>query len=125
VVASFAGDANNAAAANGTGDLVVSQAATTIGSVSGTAASGGTPALTATLTLSATNAGIAGQTVDFTLDGQSVGSALTDVDGVATLTDVTTSDAVGTDTNGAVASFPVGTDYLAAANATGNLVVTS
>jgi hypothetical protein len=43
---------------------------------------------------------------------------------VATLTGVSTSDAVGTDSNGVVASFASVTDY-AASNGTGNLVVTS
>ena len=56
VVASFAGD-DTYSAASGTGDLVVSQAATTLGSVSGTATVGGTATLTATLTSSVTNAG--------------------------------------------------------------------
>jgi hypothetical protein len=39
------------------------------------------------------------------LDGTSVGTATTDNNGVATLAGVTTSDGVGTDTNGVVASF--------------------
>lgn len=122
VVASFAGDTNNAAS-SGTGDLVVSPAPTSIASVSGTA-SGGTASLTATLTSTVTGAGLSGQTVSFTLDGTSVGSTTTDSSGVATLTGVTTGDAVGTDTNGVVASYAGGTDY-DSTTGTGNLVVTS
>ena len=86
MVASFAGDTNYVAAANATGDLVVSQAATTLGSVSGTASFGGDATLTATLTSSVTNAGASGETVSFTLDGTSVGTAVTNSSGVATLT---------------------------------------
>jgi len=111
-------------AANATGNLVVSQAATTLGSVAGTATVGETATLTATLTSSATNAGVSGQTVSFALDGTSVGTAVTNSSGVATLTGVATTDGLGTDTGGVVASFAADTDYLAAANATGNLVVT-
>jgi len=125
LVASFAGDANYAAAANATGNLVVSQAATTLGNVSGTATVGENATLTATLTSSVTSAGASGATVSFTLDGTSVGTAVTNSSGVATLTGVATSDAAGTDTGGVVASFAGNTDYLAASNATGNLVVTS
>ena len=122
VVATFAGDSSNAAS-SGTGGLVVSQAATAINSVSGTA-SGGTASLTATLTSSVTGSGLSGQTVSFTLDGTSVGTATTDSSGVATLTGVATSDAVGTDTDGIVANFAGVTDYVASSG-TGNLVVTS
>ena len=124
VVASFAGD-NTYSAASASGNMVVSQAATTLGSVAGTATMGGTATLTATLTSSVTNAGASGETVSFTLDGTSVGTAVTDSSGVATLTGVATSDGAGTDTGGVVASFAGDTNYLAAANATGNLVVTS
>jgi ubiquinone biosynthesis protein UbiJ len=124
VVASFAGDINYRPS-NATGDLVVSQAATTLGSVAGTATVGGTATLTATLTSSATNAGVSGETVSFTLDGTSVGTAVTNSSGLATLTGVATSHAAGTDTGGVVASFAGDTNYLAATNATGNLVVTS
>ena len=122
IAASFAGDSNDAAS-SGTGNLVVSQAATAINSVSGTA-SGGTASLTATLTSSVTGSGLSGQTVSFTLDGTSVGTATTDSSGVATLTGVATSDAVGTDTGGVVANFAGVTDYVASSG-TGNLVVTS
>jgi hypothetical protein len=123
VVASFAGDANHGAAPNGTGDLVVSKAATSLGSVSGTASFGGTATLTATLTSSVTNQGVSGESVSFTLDGTSVGSATTNSSGVATLTGVATTDAVGTHTGVVVASFAGDANYVAAPNASGDLVV--
>jgi hypothetical protein len=63
--------------------------------------------------------------VSFTLDGTSVGTATTNTAGVATLTGVSTSDAVGTDTGSVVASFAGDGNYEATANASGNLVVTS
>jgi len=113
VVASFAGD-DTYSAANATGNLVVSQAATSLGSAAGTASFGGTATLTATLTSSVTNAGSRAKTVSFTLDGTSVGTAVTNSSGVATLTGVATSDGLGTDTGGVVASFAGGTNYLAA-----------
>ena len=122
VVASFAGDVNNGPS-TGTGDLVVSQAATTLGSVSGTASFGGPATLVATLTSSVTSQRISGETVSFTLDGTDVGTAVTDSTGVASLSGVATSDPVGTHTGAVVASYAGGTDYLAASDATGDLVV--
>ena len=123
LVASFAGTTNYAAASNATGDLVVTQAPTTLGSVAGTAVFGGTATLTATLTSSVTGQGVAGQTVDFTLDDNPVGFAVTDSNGIATLTGVATTDAAETDTGAVVASFSGTTNYAAASNATGDLVV--
>jgi hypothetical protein len=123
VVASFAGDSTYSAATNATGNLVVSQAATSVSSVSGTA-SGGTATLTATLMSSVTNAGISGETVSFTLDGTSVGTAVTDSSGVATLAGITTSDSVGTYTGDLTASFAGDTNYLQS-QGTGNLTVAS
>ena len=101
----------------------ITQATTTLGSVAGTASFGGTAALTATLTSAATGLGIAGQTVDFTLDGNPVGFAVTDSNGIATLTGVATSDAAGTDAGAVVASFDGTPNYAAANDATGDLVV--
>ncbi len=124
LVASFAGNTTYAAATNATGNLVVSQAATTLSAVSGTATYGGTATLTATLTSNVTGAGIPNETISFTLDGTAeTTTATTNSSGVATLTGVTTTDNAGTDANGVVASFSGDTNYLAAANATGNLVV--
>jgi hypothetical protein len=122
VVASFAGD-DNYSAASGTGNLVVSQAATSLTNVSGTA-SGGSATLTATLISSVTNQGIVGETVSFTLDGTSVGTAVTGSNGVATLSGVTTSDSQGTYTGDIVANFAGDTNYLLS-QGTGNLTVTS
>jgi hypothetical protein len=121
VVASYAGDIKHKPAA-GTGNLVVSAATTTLSSVSGTASFGGTATLVATLTQSVTNQPVAGEPVEFTLDGTSVGTATTNSSGVATLTGVATSDPVGTHTGAVVASF-AGDSSFGAANATGNLVV--
>jgi hypothetical protein len=121
VVASFAGDITNAAAPNATGALTVSQAGTTLGSVSGTAASGGT-ALTATLTSSVTSLALAGETVTFTLDGTSVGSAVTNSSGVASLTGISTSDTTGTHTGAVVANF-AGDTKNSSSTGTGDLTV--
>ena len=122
VYANFAGDFGNQPS-HATGDLNVGQVATATGGVSGTATFGGTATLMATLTSSATGAGVPGQTVNFTLDGTSVGFATTDSNGVATLTGVATTEGAGTDTGGVGASFAGTTSFAAAANATGNLVV--
>ena len=122
VVASYAGSTNFVAASNATGDLVVSQAPTSLGTVGGTA-TGGLATLTATLTSLVTNAGIAGETVDFTLDGVPVGSIMTDASGVATLPNVPTSDGTGTDSGGVVASYAGSANYVAAADGTGDLIV--
>ena len=67
VVASFAGDTNYLAAANASGDLVVSQAATTLASVSGTATLRRHSHVDGDAHLPVTSAGIANETVDFTL----------------------------------------------------------
>ncbi len=122
VAASFAGD-SSAASASATGNLVVSPAATTLGLVSGTANSGGTATLAATLLSSVTSLGIAGQTVDFKLDGTSVGTAVTGTNGVATLTGVATTDAVGTHTGAVVVNYAATTNY-GSSQGTGNLIVT-
>ena len=82
----------------------VSRSSTSIGSVSGTATNG-TASVTATLTSAITGQGISTAVVYFTLDGAFVGTTATDSNGVATLTGVTTSDAVGTDTGGVVATY--------------------
>ena len=105
-----------------TGDLVVGQSSTTLTSVSGTASFGGSATLKATLTAPETGTGISGQTVNFTLNGKSVGSATTDTNGVATLSGVATSDAVGTHTGVVGASF-AGTSDFTASSGTGDLVV--
>ena len=123
VVASFAGDSNYNAAADGTGVLVVSPADTSLGTVSGTAIYGGTATLVATLTSTVTNLGIPGETVTFMLDGMPVGMATTDSNGVATLTGVPTTNVAGTDTGGVVAMFAGDTNYNPATDVSGDLVV--
>ncbi len=121
VVATFLGTTDYTTS-SGTGNLVVSQAATALNSVSGTAPSGGPATLTATLISSVTGLGISGQTVSFTLDGTSAGTATTDSNGVATVTNVPTSDGTGTDTGGVVVNYAGDTDYVAS-NGKGDLVV--
>jgi hypothetical protein len=98
--------------------LTVQRGATSL-TTSGTA-SGGTATLTATLT-STTGAAVPNATVNFTLDGAFAGSALTDSSGVATLSDVPTTDATGTVTGAVVATFP-GTLQNKSSQATGDLV---
>ena len=90
--------------------------------MSGTAtASSGTATLTATLA-SATGAVVSNATVNFTLDGAFAGTALTDSSGVATLSNVPTTDAAGTVTGAVVAMFP-GTLQDKPSQGTGDLVV--
>lgn len=126
VVASFAGDTTSGyAASTGTGDLTVSKADTTLGTVSGSAAFGGTATLTATLTSTTTNAGVANEPVTFMLNGTSVGMATTNSSGVATLTGVATTQSVGTYANAVEASFAGDDNYNAAASAKGTFTVTA
>jgi hypothetical protein len=123
VVATYAGSSTYTSS-TATGDLNVIQAQTTLATVGGTASFGGTATLSATLTSDVTSQPLSGQTVSFTLDGISVGSASTNSSGVATVFNVATSDAVGTDTNVVVAKFAGSTDY-ASTTTTGNLVVSA
>src|SRR5271157_4891996 len=102
-------------------NLTGKQTATTIDSVSGTATFGGPATLTATLN-SATDPGLGGKVVSFTLDGVFAGTAVTDSSGVATLTGVPQTDTAGTDTGGIVASFAGDSTNLLSQNS-GNLVV--
>ncbi len=102
-------------------NLTGKQSATTIDSVSGTATFGGPATLTATLN-SATDPGLGGKVVSFTLDGAFAGTAVTDSSGVATLTGVPQSDTAGTHTGGVVASFSGDSTNLLS-QSSGNLVV--
>ena len=122
VAVSFAGDADDLTS-QGSGNLVVAQAGTALASVSGTATYGGTATLTATLTSTATSAPIAGEMVAFKLDGTTVGTAMTNASGVASLAGVATADGGGTDAGAVVASFAGNASYQAATNASGSLVV--
>ena len=78
--------------------------ASSLTGVSGTASFGGPATLTATLS-SASGQAVSNVPVSFILDGAFAGVAVTDSNGLATLSDVPTSDAVGTDTGGVVAYF--------------------
>jgi hypothetical protein len=100
----------------------VVQASTTLAAVSGTATNGGPATLTATLTSTNTGKALTGKTVTFTIDGAYVGIAVTDSNGVASLTTAPTLVAVGTDTDGVVASY-AGDNQNKAASASGNLTV--
>ena len=104
--------------------LVVGPDTPAFSTVSGTAPAGGPATLTATLISTITDLPLAGQTVSFTLDGTTVGTATTNAAGLATLSSVPTSDSVGTQTADVVASFTAVTDYQAS-QGTGNLTVTS
>ena len=105
-----------------TPNLTSPQTISAIGSVSGTSTGGGTATLSATLTNLASGQGISGETVDFTLDGAFAGQAVTDSDGVATLSGVATSQTGGTDSGGVVASFAGDTTFTPS-NGSGDLVV--
>ena len=120
LTASFAGDASFGAS-TATGNLVVGSAVTTVSAVSGSATFGGTATLSATLKAGAT--ALSGQTVQFKLGTDVVGTATTNSSGVATLTgvDVTGRDA-GTYTDLITATFAAAGNY-AGSTATGNLVV--
>jgi len=95
--------------------------ASSLTSVSGTASSGGPATLTATVN-SASGQAVPNLPVSFTLDGAFAGVAVTDSNGVATLSDVPTSDAVGTDTGGVFAYF-AGNINLKTSVGTGDLTV--
>ena len=130
------------------------QAASYVVNVSGTASltssTSGTATLTATLT-SVDGSAIKGQTVNFTIDGAFIGSAVTNSAGVASLGGLTTTDAgvgreiggiftnftgvsiilggisttfdaFGTDTGGIVANF-AGNTHFVSSQGNGNLVV--
>ena len=100
-----------------------SQVASVLSSVSGTAISGGTATLTATLT-GASGSPVTGAIVSFTLDGAFAGLSATDGSGVATVSGVPTSDSAGTDTGGVVASY-AGSITNFPTSGTGDLTVTS
>jgi hypothetical protein len=105
-------------ATNGTNLLQLP--APVISNVSGTAIVGGTATLTATLRDN--GARLTGETVSFTLDGTAVGTAVTNANGIATLSGVPTSDTLGVDTGGVTASFAGDATY-APASGSGDLVV--
>src|SRR5258706_2112403 len=75
---------------------------------------GGTASMSATLTDSTTTLPISGQTISFSLNGASVGSAVTNASGVATLASASLSGiSAGDYPTGALASFAGGGGYAA------------
>jgi hypothetical protein len=84
VAASFAGEATYAAS-SGSATLTVEQGATALAVADASGALGVSVSLTATLTRNSDGAALAGRSVAFTVDATAVGSADTDVSGVATL----------------------------------------
>lgn len=109
LVAVFAGDTSH----RGTvarGPLVISRFRTNITDVSGSGTFGGPGTLTATL--SSNGQPVAGQTVGFRLYGQFVGNAVTNSQGVATLTSVDLSGQdAGDHPNSVVAFYVAGRTY--------------
>jgi hypothetical protein len=97
-VFAFSAGTINDKSSTATGDLTVSSSltATSLTAVSGTGATGGTDTYTSTLTNSSTSAGISGETITFTVNGTSVGTATTNSSGVATLSGVANTEAAGT-----------------------------
>ncbi len=83
----------------------------------------GEATLTATLLSSVTAEGIPNETVTFTLDNTVVGTAMTDASGVATFPNAPTTDPAGTHTGVVIASFAGDTNFTAAPNGTGDLVM--
>ena len=91
----------------------------------GVATYGGSATLVATLTSSATGQRVEGATVNFTLNGKPVGSAVTDADGQATLTEVATSDPAGIHAGAVAANFAGDSSYTAASTSGSLQVYTS
>jgi hypothetical protein len=102
-------------------DVATGRLASTFSNVSGTATFGDTATLTATLA-SSSGTPVAGQTVNFTLDGAYAGTAVTDSTGLATLSGVPTSATSGTSTGSVVVTF-AGSSSNRAAAGSGDLVV--
>jgi uncharacterized repeat protein (TIGR02543 family) len=102
--------------------ITVTKTTSALSTSSATGVYGGTVALSATLTAGGT--GLAGRTVQFTLNGLSVGSATTDASGVATLLTASLSGInAGSYTTGVGATFPEEANYLGS-NASAQLIVT-
>src|SRR5215831_12620533 len=117
VSVSFAGDTNHSATSASGPLTVAAQSApppATFSGVSGTAVFNGTASLTAILT--SANAPVSGKTVSFTLIGGSAGTAQTDANGVATLSDVSLPAGIGAGT----LSNAVGAAFAGDANFTGS-----
>ncbi len=105
--------------------LVTTQHATSVSVAPDSAASGGSANLQATLTRVSDGSGVSAETISFTLNGNAVGSATTDISGVASLNSVSLAGITpGTYATGIGASF-AGDANLAASTGTGQLVVTA
>ncbi|HYF75535.1 MAG TPA: Ig-like domain repeat protein, partial [Symbiobacteriaceae bacterium] len=113
VTAAFAGDAE-IAAATGTGTLSVTQATGAVSVAAVTGPFGGTATLQATLA-----PGVAGKSINFTVNGVSAGSAMTDGSGLAMVPYAITMPAGNYPI---LASFAGDTD-ISAANGSGSLTV--
>ncbi|HEX7175531.1 MAG TPA: kelch repeat-containing protein, partial [Pyrinomonadaceae bacterium] len=98
---------------NATANFSTAATALTVGPASG--AYGGTANLSATLkTPNASGAGVSGKTISFTLNGNSVGSAITNASGVATLSNVSLAGInAGSYPAGVAASFAGDASFLA------------
>ena len=120
--AAQAGNANYHAAAELLQEVVVHQnSLTTLTGVSGSGVVGGSATLTATL--SGEGAGLAGRAVTFALQGQTVGTTVTDGNGRATLTGVALTGVAPGDYPDAVTASFAGEAGFEAAQGEGTLVV--
>lgn len=103
------------------GGQVVQQAATTLTVAAATGVFGGTTTLSATLTAGA--AGVAGQSVSFTMNGQAAGSATTDATGKATINGVSLAGINAGSYPSGVAATYIGGGAFAGSTGTGSLTV--
>ncbi|HLO04420.1 MAG TPA: Ig-like domain repeat protein, partial [Symbiobacteriaceae bacterium] len=119
IAVDFAGDTFYLATTEGAHTVTVTKAATTIVAVDKTVVYGQTVALTATLTEAAGN--ISGRTVEFFVNGTSIGTGSTNATGVASV-NWTANLAAGTYT--IKADFAGDTFYLASSDSTHSVTVT-
>ena len=94
ITAFFAGDSGHATS-SGSGTLTISKANTALAVAPVTGTAGSSTTLTATLTRTTNNAGISRATLTFKVDGTTVGTALTNSSGVASLSYAIPSGMVG------------------------------
>lgn len=104
---------------------IINAPATTLSVAPATGPFGGTTNLSATLRTAVGNAPIAGRTINFTLNGNSVGSAQTNSSGVATFTANLSNIAAGTYPNGVGASFAAQPGVYGGSSGTNSLTVTN
>ena len=94
---------------------------TALGAVSGSGSFAGTASLTATLTVNGT--GVSGKSISFTRNGSSVGSATTNSNGVATLSNVSLSGINAGSYPGAIGASFAGDSGYTSSSGTGTLSV--